>query len=127
MVLPRLGIVVLNYDGSEDTIECLESPVGIGIQPDYIVGVDNGPRDKSMDLMEGRFPGVRVVRNSENLGYAEGNNVGIEHVIAGGAEFVLLLNNDVIVDETTISPILKEISISPEIGISLTSRGQVQR
>ena len=47
---------------------------------------------------EKNFPDIELITNNENLGYAGGNNVGIRHALAKGCDFILLLNNDVVVD-----------------------------
>jgi GT2 family glycosyltransferase len=90
--------IVLSWNGREDTLRCLESltqasaPGGLGI-----VCVDNGSADGSVEAVRERFPSVTVIENGANLGYSGGNNVGIRHALAAGAEWVVLVNNDAVV------------------------------
>jgi GT2 family glycosyltransferase len=63
-----------------------------------ILIVDNGSIDDSVTSFKKLYPDIEIIENGKNLGYAEGNNVGIRRAIDKKAEYVLLLNNDVIVD-----------------------------
>jgi len=70
--------------------------------------VDNGSTDGSIDAIRERFPGMDVIENGRNLGFAEGNNVGIRAALKGGADYVLLLNNDTILCERDCLDLLVE-------------------
>lgn len=97
MPWPEVAIIILNWNNAPDTIECLKS-VGRLDYPNYcVLVVDNGSRDTSVALITTHFPQVEILRNSQNLGYAGGNNVGIRRALHMGAEWVLILNNDAIV------------------------------
>ncbi len=56
--------------------------------------VDNGSTDDSVERIRGAYPGVLVLESGRNLGFAAGNNIGIRHALARGADYVWLLNND---------------------------------
>lgn len=89
--MPRLSIVVLNWNGIAHLPECLES-LQRQLDEDYqVIVVDNGSVDGSIEYIMESFPDVQVVANSTNLGFCEGANQGIE---TAEGEFVLLLNND---------------------------------
>ena len=92
---PRVLVVVLNWNGERDTIECLDSLARGDYPAQKIVVLDNGSRPGSVEKIEGAFPAVEVVRNGANLGYAAGNNVGLRLAIERGAGYCLVLNNDV--------------------------------
>lgn len=114
----RVWIVVLNWNGREDTLSCLESLQSLDYYDREIVVVDNGSRDGSADAIELAFEGVHVIRNAENLGFSRGNNVGIEFALRHGAEYVLLLNNDTVsVSGDFLSILLERASASGDIGI----------
>ena len=73
----KVTIIVLSYNNYEDTAECLDSLATLDY-PDYTVTViDNGSTDDSARKLKVRFPDYRFILNKANLGYAEGNNVGL--------------------------------------------------
>jgi len=94
----KLGIVVLNWNGKEVTPRCLDSIARSSCPPDQIVVVDNASTDGSADLVRGAFPHVVVIVNDSNLGFAEGNNVGIRYLLERAFDLILLLNNDTVLD-----------------------------
>jgi len=94
----RLGIVVLNWNGKDVTPRCLDSVYRSTFLPDAIVVVDNASSDGSKDVIRKRFPQVVLIENDSNLGFAEGCNIGIRHLLERGFDLVLILNNDAEVD-----------------------------
>ena len=96
--LPRVSIIVLNWNGKHDTVECLESLSHISYPNYEVIVVDNGSTDGSVEQFKARYPEIEVIENQENLGFAEGNNVGIRAALQEDTAYVLLLNNDTIVD-----------------------------
>jgi GT2 family glycosyltransferase len=90
-------VVVLNWNLKDDTMACVES-IQAGTYPNQrIVVVDNGSEDGSTSALAKHFGAtVDLIICEENLGFAGGANVGIRHALAQGADYVLLLNNDVI-------------------------------
>lgn len=106
-------IVILNWNGKNDTLACLQSLNGY---PEIIV-VDNGSNDDSVDAIKNQFPTVQVVETGINLGYAGGNNVGIEIALKQGADAVLLLNNDTIVDPEMMNRFIEAAQKDPSVGI----------
>jgi GT2 family glycosyltransferase len=97
---PHVVVVILNWNGKQDTLECLESVRKIDYPDFEIVVIDNGSADDSVPAIKARFPGISVIETGENLGYAGGNNVGMRYAIQQGADYVLLLNNDTVVDRS---------------------------
>jgi len=101
----RVSIIVLNWNGVRDTVECLESLKKI-TYPNYeVIVVDNGSTGDDADVLEERFGDyIHLIRNDENYGYAGGNNTGMRYALENSApEYVLLLNND-----TTVAPCFLE-------------------
>jgi GT2 family glycosyltransferase len=113
----RTAIVVLNFNGLDDTLKCLESLRGVTVAADVIL-VDNAsaidPTAPSLQC----YPGIDVIRTAQNLGYAGGNNRGIERALATGAEFVLVLNNDTIVDPRLVERLVEAFDSSPALGVA---------
>lgn len=101
-----------------DTIECLESFKKV-TYPNYeLVIIDNASRGNDADVLNEKYKGsIRLIRNSENLGFAGGNNVGIKDALDRGTEYILLLNNDTIVDKDFITEMVKVAETSKQIGM----------
>lgn len=89
-------IVILNWNNAQDTLECLDSLKKLSA-PCEILLVDNGSTDDSVERIRTAYPSLPIIENGQNLGYAAGNNRGIEAALANGAELIVLLNNDTIV------------------------------
>jgi hypothetical protein len=109
-------VVVLNWNGGRDTVDCLESLAAAELQGASVLVVDNGSRDGSVQEIRGRFPQQRVLLLPENRGYAGGNNAGMEAALEQGAAGVLLLNNDTRVAADFLAPLLAAMNDSPRSG-----------
>jgi GT2 family glycosyltransferase len=98
--LPLVRVVVLNFDGGDMTLECLDSLLATDWPSDRleIVMVDNGSLDDVVERVatHERYQSVRVLEQLANLGFAGGCNIGIG--VAGDHDYVALLNNDATVD-----------------------------
>jgi GT2 family glycosyltransferase len=90
-------VVILNWNGLEDTIECLSSIAELLHPKVKAIIVDNASRNAEADVIEARFPDAVVLRQDENLGFCGGCNVGIQYALDKGADYVMLLNNDTLV------------------------------
>jgi GT2 family glycosyltransferase len=106
----RVYIVILNWNGKDDTCQCLTSLEKLTYPSVEILLVDNGSTDGSQEFLRDRFPAIRLIETKVNLGYAGGNNVGIEIALREGADFVFVLNNDTIVDPGIIEAFLAGFS-----------------
>ncbi|MCE8424420.1 MAG: glycosyltransferase family 2 protein [Candidatus Methanoperedens sp.] len=115
---PKIAIILLNWNGKEDTIECLESLKQITYTNYEILLVDNGSTDRSVEYFRKQYPEIELIENEINLGYAEGNNVGIRVAIEKGADYVLLLNNDTVVDPEFLSELVKVGDSDRKIGFA---------
>jgi len=102
----EIYVVILNWNGKEDTLGCLASLEKVTTAHQVLV-VDNGSTDDSVAAVGERFPRVKILENGENLGYAEGNNRGIRYALRAGADYVFILNNDTTVKEDILSAFLK--------------------
>jgi GT2 family glycosyltransferase len=96
---PQVFVVVLNWNGLNDTLRCLESLAAAKVPSASVIVVDNGSRDDPVVQISRRFPEVTVLANVTNEGFAGGCNQGIAVALERGAAYVLLLNND-----TTVAP-----------------------
>jgi GT2 family glycosyltransferase len=92
--LPRVWIVIVNFNGWSDTIECLAHLERLDFPSFSTVVVDNGSTDGSATEIRKRYPTISLIEKEQNLGFGAGNNVGIRYALERGADFVWLLNND---------------------------------
>ena len=74
MEKPSVTVIVLNWNGKDLTIECLESLKQVNYSNFNILVVDNGSTDGSVELLKEKFPEVSILVLEKNLGYAVGNN-----------------------------------------------------
>lgn len=109
-------IVIPNWNGEELIAECLKSLQKQTIQTKIIV-VDNGSVDKSVNIIESKFPDVVLLKQTRNLGFAGGVNVGIRYALEHGASAVALFNNDAIADKNWLKNLVDTSSAHPEAGI----------
>lgn len=110
---PRASIIVLAWNQLEYTRECVESVLACTEGPFELILVDNGSSDGTLDYFR-TVAGATVVANPTNLGFAAGNNRGIE--VATG-EYVIILNNDTLVTETWLDGLIACAEEDPTIGI----------
>ncbi|NIM19722.1 MAG: glycosyltransferase [Candidatus Latescibacteria bacterium] len=116
---PKVAVIVLTWNGKHLTLPCLESLMDSRYPRTEIFLVDNASTDGTADAVEEKYgERIRIIRNQANLGFAGGNNVGIQHAMDGGADFVLLLNNDTLVDPEMIDHLVKAIMEQPQAGIA---------
>ena len=95
--MPKLGIVISNYNGWQDTLACLESLGRQTFRDFEVVLLDDGSPNDSVRQLEPHLPPwVVFLPQKENLGFAAANNLGMKRALADGAEYVLLLNNDTV-------------------------------
>lgn len=114
----RIWIVVLNWNGREDTLACLRSLTRVDAPEGCeVLVVDNGSEDGSEQAVREAFPDVHLIQTGSNLGFAGGNNAGIDHALQQGAEAVLLLNNDTEVDPGFLRPMIAELESDERTGI----------
>ncbi len=113
----KVAIVVLNWNNAPDTLECLTSLDKLDHPEVDVIVVDNGSTDDSLDTIRSRFPDHIYIENGENLGYAEGNNRGLQEGIDRKADLLLLLNNDTIVAPNMVSEIVKAAQQNEDVAV----------
>ncbi|MBU0613462.1 glycosyltransferase family 2 protein [Patescibacteria group bacterium] len=110
----KIGIVVLNWNGLADTRECLESLKQINYDDFFVTVIDNGSDNYEAQKIKddyGKF--AEIISLPDNLGYAKGNNLGIQQALKQGADAVLLLNNDVTtVEKDFLGHLAKKLMVS---------------
>ncbi len=114
---PLVHIIILNWNGRDDTLECLKSVEKIDYPNFKIILADNGSSDGSVETIRREFPDITVIENGANLGFAEGNNRGIVPALESGTDFILLLNNDTVVDRGILSALVQAAERMPKGGV----------
>jgi len=112
--MPLVSIVILNWDGKEDTIELLNSLRKTTYKNYEVIVVDQGSRDGSVNAIRNKFGGVKIIQNKENVGFAAGNNIGIKN---GRGDYFFLMNNDMVVHKDWLSELVKVAESNKEFGI----------
>ena len=111
--LPKVAVIILNWNGKEDTLECLASVKKLNYSNYEILLVDNGSSDNSVNEISKQYPDITLLQTGENLGYAGGNNVGVRWALDHDADYILLLNNDTIVATDLLSAFTNAINLLP--------------
>ena len=120
MDYPKVAVIVLNWNGVNDTSDCLESLKKL-TYPDYLViVVDNGSDGEDVRILKGKFGDyIHIIENDRNYGFAEGNNIGIRYALSVfEPAYFLLLNNDTIVAPDLLSELIKVAESDDRIGIA---------
>lgn len=104
---PKVFLIILNWNQCEDTIECIKSCERLNYKNFEILVLDNASEEGSVESIRSRFPDVGMIRNTQNLGYAKGNNVGIKYALDKGADYVFILNSDTTLDENVLHELIK--------------------
>jgi GT2 family glycosyltransferase len=162
---PKVSIIILNWNGYKDSIECLESLYQISYQNYNVILVDNNSADNSIDEIKEYCIGKNipasdfftytkenkpitvfeytkeesenienkeseleklssdnkliVIKNDKNYGFAEGNNIGIRYTLkAQDPDYILLLNNDIVVDKNFLTELVKISESDIKIGVA---------
>lgn len=114
-----LSIIIVNYNGMKYLKGCFDSLYDKlnGIDFEIIV-LDNNSADNSLDYIKQSYPDVRLIESSENLGFGQGNNAAVEKA---GGKYLLLINNDTIVQDNLLPAIeyLEKDSLVGAVGIQM--------
>lgn len=111
-----ISIIIVNWNNLDNLTECLASLRNISFKDVEIVIVDNGSTDGSVDYVKKQksfFKKLVLVENSQNLGFAEGNNIGYQHTTG---DMILFLNNDTTVEKNFLEPLVQKIVNDPMVG-----------
>lgn len=156
---PQVSIIILNWNGWKDTIECLESLYQINYPNYEVILIDNNSEDSSLEKIKEYCEGklgvkskffqydpknkpikifgctkkknnnsklnsefekrINLIKNHENYGFAEGNNIGIRYALKNfNSDFILLLNNDTVVNKNFLNELVKNALTDEKIGFT---------
>jgi hypothetical protein len=117
MKAPQVAVIILNWNGRDDTLACLASLSRIDYVAHEIIVVDNGSSDDSVLAIRVAYPQVTLIEAGDNLGYVGGNNMGLEYAQKIGADYALLLNNDTEVAPDFLRLLVEAAESDPAVGI----------
>jgi len=117
---PKVSIIILNWNGLEDTTECLESLKQITYSNYKVIVVDNGSQGNDVQVLKERFGDyIHLIENDRNYGYTGGSNIGIRYARSNrSSDYILLLNNDTVVDPEFLTEMVKVAEGDLAIGIA---------
>jgi GT2 family glycosyltransferase len=110
-----VAIILLNWNGLDYTKACIDSLMEISYNHYQVIVVDNGSTDGSLEKLKVLFPKVVFLMSPVNLGFTGGNNLGISYALEHGFRFILLLNNDTLVEKEFLEPLVSHLSGSPSV------------
>ena len=109
-----ISIIILNWNGKKVTADCLESMKKQDLKNYEVVLIDNGSTDGSSKYLKKKFPFIKLVQNKENLGCSKAYNMGVEKA---NGDYILILNNDVILDKNFFNELWKNKDKADILGV----------
>lgn len=118
MVEKKVGIILVNYNGAKDTVECLNSLYTVNYKNKKIYVVDNNSSEDDLEYLESFIDCsyVKLIKLEENLGFSGGNNIGIKEALADGCKVIGLLNNDTTVEDDFLNQLVIKLFSDKRIG-----------
>lgn len=114
---PVVCCVIVNWNGSRDTLDCLNSLRTQDYRNLQTIVIDNGSTDDSVQKIRSLFPEVFVIETGKNLGFSAGCNIGLRAALARSAEFVWMLNNDTVCPADTLRKLVRKAIENPDSGL----------
>lgn len=113
----KIGIILVNFNGKLYNEQCINS-IKLSTYSNYsIYVVDNNSSDNSVEILKEKFrDGITIIENDDNLGFSCANNIGIKKALDDGCNYILMLNNDTVIENNMIEEMLD---------ISLKNHGSV--
>lgn len=115
--MPKVAIIIVNYNGQKYLADCLGSLLKLDYPADSykIFFVDNGSTDASLEYVRTNFSDLEFIINPENLGFAEGNNIGIEKALSLNYDYVYLINQDTVSEPDSLKKLVNVLQSAEEI------------
>ncbi|HLT08658.1 MAG TPA: glycosyltransferase family 2 protein [Cyclobacteriaceae bacterium] len=108
-----VAIILLNWNGFSYTKACIDSLKEIDYPDWQVILVDNGSTDGSLEKLKASFPNLVYLEAAKNLGFTGGNNLGISYALESGYPYILLLNNDTLVERGFLGPMVSYLVDTP--------------
>jgi len=115
----KVSIIILNWNGVKDTIECLESLKKI-TYPNYdVIVVDNGSSGNDVEVLRQKYGDrIYIIENDKNYGLSKGRNIGIRYALERGADYMQILDNDIVVAPDFLTQLINVAQTDPNIGVA---------
>jgi GT2 family glycosyltransferase len=114
--MDKVFAIVVTYNGEFWISKCLDSLQNSSI-PVHIIVVDNKSTDKTIEIIENEFPSVQLIKSEKNLGFGQGNNIGLRIALEENADYVFLLNQDAWIEKGTIATLIEVHRKNEDFGI----------
>lgn len=114
----KASIVILNWNGLADTVECIESLRKISYPNYEIIIVDNASSNNEAETIQKKYPEAIVIKNPNNEGFCKGNNIGAQKALENSADYVLFLNNDTSVEKGFLDELIGFCENNRDTGIA---------
>ena len=117
---PKVSIVILNWNGLDDTTECLESLKKVDYPNYEVIVVDNGSRGNDAQVLREKFSDyIQLIENDKNYGLGKAFNIGIKYALENNQpDYVLIMNNDMIVDANFLGELVEAAESNEKIGLA---------
>ncbi|QSZ67334.1 glycosyltransferase family 2 protein [Methanofollis aquaemaris] len=113
----KVAILIINWNGKEDTLECIRSLQEQDYPACEIIVIDNGSIDGSADAFRAIEPPINLIESEKNLGFAGGINLGVTYAMEHGMPYTLIYNNDTIADPRMVRSLVEILESDPTVGI----------
>jgi len=114
---PLVYVNVLVWNGERWLKKCLDSLLTRDYDNFRVLAIDNHSQDRSRDIVRSGYPEVELVENERNFGFAEGHNIGIRYALGRGADYVALLNQDIVAEPRWLTELIQTTRDYGEFGI----------
>lgn len=115
--MPLIYIILVNYNGYKDTIECVNSLKKVNYKNYRIVIVDNASSNNSLGILKQKINDCIIIESKENLGFAGGNNLGIKYALDHNADYIMFLNNDTLVNNDFLNNMIMSFTKDNKVGL----------
>lgn len=113
---PTVAIILVNWNGLMFTKQCLNSLRTLQYRSVQVIVVDNASSDGSAEILKKEYPEVVIIHAGSNLGFAGGNNLGFQYAFQHGFSYIMMLNNDTIVEPDFMDHLIHYMETHPETG-----------
>jgi GT2 family glycosyltransferase len=110
-------IIIVNWNGKQYLDDCLSSLEDQTYKFFKTIIIDNNSSDDSVEFIKKKFIQIKIIQNTQNFGFAQGNNIGIKYALQNNADIIILLNNDTIVDKNWLQEMINTANSNKKIGL----------